>query len=160
MKITTEKIKLILELHAKYLQKEQDGECADLSYYDLSGSDFSYVDLTGAMFSRSNCSDTNFSYSNLTDTMLTHVNFSGANFSYSNITRANFAYASLPHTDFTGANPTRADFTNANLSTFVPIFADATRKRVLYYMPNSTPPVYIVKWYTFTSGISKNRNKS
>ncbi len=58
-------LKKILELHAKRLNDEPGGKCADLSETDLRG-----ADLSGASLNDTNLPNTNFNYANLSNTNL------------------------------------------------------------------------------------------
>ena len=94
-KITENELKEILEKHQKYLE-EKGGECANLSYTDLSCLDLSYTNLSYAKFS--------------------YANFKYVNFEYANLCGANFAKANLSNADFSNANLSNADFVEANLN--------------------------------------------
>jgi uncharacterized protein YjbI with pentapeptide repeats len=47
-KISDEELRKVLNLHEKWLKKEEDGVRADLSETDLSNKDLSYTNLTAA----------------------------------------------------------------------------------------------------------------
>ncbi|MBD5159453.1 MAG: pentapeptide repeat-containing protein [Ruminococcus sp.] len=100
-----------LRKHQMWLNHENGGECADLSWKDLKGINLTGVNLSGA----------DLRYVNLNGMNLNHVNFNGANLtgadlSGTNLYDANFTDAWLICTNLFGADLTGADLTNANLS--------------------------------------------
>ena len=99
------KIKEILEKHKKWLNNEEGGEKADLSYADLScadlsganlsGADLSYADLSGANLSGANLSGADLSCADLSDANLSGADLSGANLSGADLFSANLSGANL-----------------------------------------------------------------
>ena len=85
----------ILEKHKKWLNKEEGGEKADLSYADLSNADLGYVDLTDADLSCADLSDTDLTDANLKGVDLRHANLRGADLSYADLTNTNLRGADL-----------------------------------------------------------------
>ena len=99
-------LKLKLELHAKWLRDESDGERLVLSYSDLRGSDLSNSDLSnsdlrGSDLSNSDLSGSNLSNSDLSNSDLSNSDLrgsdlSGSNLSYSNLSGSNLDFACWP----------------------------------------------------------------
>lgn len=91
-------LKKILKLHAKWLNNEPGGECADLSVTDLRYADLKYadlryanlsgVDLSGADLRYANLGGADLSGANLIDTNLSGINLSGANLIDTNLNEA------------------------------------------------------------------------
>ena len=128
--ISQEELKEILKKHEMWLNYEEDGECADLSYVDLKCVDLSYTNLRAANLMGINLSDSNLHnadltcadlrYANLTDADLTDVDLTCANLEGTNLTDAdlrnsNLSYTNLRCTDLTSANLENVDLWNANL---------------------------------------------
>ena len=88
-----EKLQGILDKHRKWLNEEEGGERADLSYANLYGANLYGADLRGA----------DLSYANLRDTDLYGANLRGADLREADLRRA----------DLRGANLRGADLTNA-----------------------------------------------
>ena len=90
----------ILELHKKWLKKEEGGIKADLSHCDLRNADLSSIDLRQANLSNSNLGFADLGYANLSFTDLNHAdlksaNLNSANLSFADLNFANLAYANL-----------------------------------------------------------------
>ena len=76
----------ILDLHKKWINREEGGQNADLSGANLSGADLRYAnlsgaDLSGANLSGADLSGANLRYANLSDADLSDADLSGANLS-------------------------------------------------------------------------------
>ena len=84
-KLKIEELEKILELHKKWLNDEQEGIRADLSYVDLSKADLRYANLSYA-----NLSEVNLSYADLSEAYLRY-----SDLSYANLISANLSYADL-----------------------------------------------------------------
>ena len=89
-----EKLNEILEKHKKWLNKEDGGECADLSSSDMRYSDLRGSDLRGSNLRGSNLSGSNLRGSNLSDSDLSHSDLRGSNLIHSD----------LSHSDLSGSN--------------------------------------------------------
>ena len=63
-------LKKILELHAKWLNNEPGGKCADLSGADLCGANLYGTDLRYANLNDADLTNANFNYANLSNTNL------------------------------------------------------------------------------------------
>ena len=96
-------LKEVLENHKKYLNDEEDGERADLSYADLSYADLSYADLSCADLS---CAD------------LSYADLSCADLSY-----ADLSYADLRSADLRSANLRSADLSDIKYNVRTAFFA-------------------------------------
>ena len=73
----------ILEKHKKWVDEEEDGERANLSFADLSLVDLSFVNLFDASLK-----DTDLSHANLRNTDLSHADLIGANLSNAKLSNA------------------------------------------------------------------------
>lgn len=108
-------LKEILEKHKKWLNEEDGGERADLSYADLSYANLRFANLRGADLRFTSLRDADLSITNLWDTNLIE-----ADLSYSNLRGANLSYSNLR-----GANLNNADLGGADLR-----FADLSYTRL------------------------------
>ena len=114
-----EQLNDILEKHKKWLEVEEDGARADLSYANLRGVNLSYADLKGADLSGVNLRGANLSganlrsadlnYANLSDINLRWANLSGADMKGANLSDANLKSADLRLADLSGADMRGAD---------------------------------------------------
>ncbi len=98
--MTQEELNKILENHKKWLNAEDGGIRANLSYANLRATNLSNANLRNA----------NLSYADLT-----YANLTYADLSYADLTYANLTYADLSYADLTYANLTYADLSYANL---------------------------------------------
>lgn len=87
--MTQEELNKILELHKKWLNKEEDGVLANLENVDLRNANLNYANLSNA----------DLRYANLTNANLTN-----ANLCYADLHLANLRYANLRNADIDGAN--------------------------------------------------------
>ena len=78
----------ILAKHKAWLNNEEGGERANLSYADLSDANLSGANLSGANLSDANLSGANLSDANLSGAILSDANLSGANLSGANLSDA------------------------------------------------------------------------
>ena len=133
-------LKEVLELHKKWLEDEEGGKRADLSYEDLSDTDLSNLDLRyvilksanlegdnleGAKLSYANLRGANLIVTDLRDANLRDTDLTGANLSYAdlrdvnlkdtNLIDVNLSCADLRDADLRGVNLTGANLTRANL---------------------------------------------
>ena len=128
--ISQEELKEILKKHEMWLNYEEDGECADLSYVDLKCVDLSCtnlraanlmgVDLSDGYLYNSDLSCTDLRNADLRNADLTDVDLSNANLEGTNLTdadlrNANLKYNNLRCADLTDADLENADLWNANL---------------------------------------------
>jgi len=100
IKISREKLEIILKKHIKWLHREKGGERADLSSADLRSADLSSANLSSADLSSANLSSADLrsadlSYANLSSANLSSANLSSANLSSANLSYANLSYANL-----------------------------------------------------------------
>ena len=84
-----ESLKMVLELHGKWLNDEPGGVRADLSGANLRGADLGYANLSGA---------------NLADANLRGADLSGANLRNADLRNANLSYADLRNANLRSAN--------------------------------------------------------
>ena len=120
-KITEQELKEILEKHEKWLNGEEGGSRADLSYANLTN-----VNLTNANLYRANLYNANLYNASLYRANLTCANLSyvildkaildNANLSNANLEDANLSYAKLYNTNLYNTNLSNVDLENANLS--------------------------------------------
>ena len=75
---TKEQLSEILAKHKVWLNNEEGGERANLSYADLSNADLSNADLCGADLSNADLRYANLRYANLSYTNLSNADLSGA----------------------------------------------------------------------------------
>ena len=108
-------LKKILELHAKRLNNEPGGKCADLSETDLRGVDLRGVDLRYANLSETDLRYANLRYANLRGTDLRCANLSGADLSGADLSDADLSGASLNDTNLPNTNFNYANLSNTNL---------------------------------------------
>jgi hypothetical protein len=101
MKPTAEELKIILDLHAKWLRSDSDGKRANLSDADLRNADLRNADLRNA----------DLSGADLSGADLRNADLSGAD-----LIRADLRNADLSGADLGGANLIRADLIRADLS--------------------------------------------
>jgi uncharacterized protein YjbI with pentapeptide repeats len=106
-----EQLNDILKNHKKWLEYEEDGERANLSYADLSD-----ADLSGANLRCADLSDADLSGADLSDANLSYANLSGANLSYADLRGGNLRCADLSDADLSGANLSDANLSYADLS--------------------------------------------
>ncbi len=109
-KLTLDKLKPILEAHARYRAGRADGRRAVLLRCDLSGLDLSGVDLSGA-----DLVECGFEGSNLTGARLERATLTGSRFSDSLLGAARLTGAELSRSDFHMADLRGADLSEAVL---------------------------------------------
>ncbi len=110
MKMTTEELEKILELHKKWLKDDPTGKRADFKEANLSGMDLYGVDLRGADFGQADLSGTNLSYADFQG-----ADLSGANLCSANLKNADFRNAKLRNTNLKGVLLSQADLDGAYL---------------------------------------------
>jgi len=98
--MNTKELQKVLELHKKWLNDEDEGECADLSGTNLSGTNLSGANLRSANLSGANLSSANLSsadlrYADLRYANLSDTNLSDANLRDTNLSSAHLRYAHL-----------------------------------------------------------------
>ena len=109
--LSKRKLNKVLQLHKKWLNGEEDGKCANLSYMDLTGADLSGVDLSYAKIHNTILTNANLSYS-----IFNYVDFSYTNFFKANLEGVEMKYSNLKGVDFLGAFLRGVDFYQADLS--------------------------------------------
>ena len=87
---TTEELREIIKKHEAYLQSDDDGVCANLSYADLSNANLSDANLRKAILCSANLSNADLSYANLRNANLRY-----ADLSYANLSNTDFHHADL-----------------------------------------------------------------
>jgi len=92
---TKEELNLILDLHKKWLNNEEDGKRADLNRVDLSNTNLRYADLRCVNLSGADLSGADLSGANLKDANLNNADLSGANLSGANLSNTNLSGADL-----------------------------------------------------------------
>ena len=98
-KITEQELKEILEKHEKWLNGEEGGSRADLSYANLTN-----VNLTNANLYRANLYNASLYRANLTNVNLTNANLYNANLYNANLSNANLEDANLSYASLSNAN--------------------------------------------------------
>jgi hypothetical protein len=114
--MTNEQLKIVLELHIKWLRCEPDGKRADLSGADLSGAYLSGANLRSANLRSADLSGANLRSANLSGANLTGADLSGANLSSAYLSSAYLSGANLRSAYLTGADLSGAYLSGANLS--------------------------------------------
>ena len=124
-------LKEVLESHYKWLEDEEDGKRANLSYEDLScvnlsclnlkyafliNTDLTGADLAGVNLSCADLKGSNLKGANLTGVNLRGVNLIGADLRSVNLTGAYLSYANLTYANLISANLTGTDLTGADLT--------------------------------------------
>ena len=94
----------ILEKHKKWLNDNEEQECADLRGADLSGADLSGANLSGADLRGTDLCGANLRGANLTYANLLCANLSGADLRGANLSCAKLEYAKLINADVRCAN--------------------------------------------------------
>ena len=89
---TSEELKEILAKHKAWLNNEEGGQRANLSYANLSEADLSEANLRGANLRYANLRGANLSGANLRYANLSNANLSEANLSYAYLSYANLAF--------------------------------------------------------------------
>lgn len=102
--MTDEKLKEILDKHSKWLNNEDEGECADLSGAYLRNADLRYAILSGANLDDADLSGANLRYADLSQASLRYVRLNDANLRASNLVKANLYGSNLIGADLRGAN--------------------------------------------------------
>ncbi len=108
--MTSEEIKKVLELHKKWLNKEQGGERADLR-----GADLREADLHRANLRRVDLREADLSVADLSGANLSGADLSEADLRGADLREADLSGANLRLADLRGANLTRADLRWADL---------------------------------------------
>ena len=109
-KIEDEKLNEILDKHTKWIKKLDGGECANLSFVDLSEKDLSGKDLSGAILIGANLTKANLRGATLEDAYLQRASLGSAN-----LTDAVFKNAEMNGIRMPYANAKGADFCGANM---------------------------------------------
>ena len=124
-KITEQELKEILEKHEKWLNGEEGGSRADLSYANLTNVNLTNANLYNANLYNASLYRANLTNANLTNVNLYNVNLYNANLYRANLTcanlsyvildKANLSYANLYNTNLYNTNLSNVDLENANL---------------------------------------------
>lgn len=117
---SAEEIKEILHLHQKWLDGEEDGVKADLSFADLRGVDLSSANLPLAKFRGSDLSSadlhlTNLSSADMRETNLDSADMRSTNLSGADLRSAKFKFANLHLANLSWADLRWADLSLVNL---------------------------------------------
>ena len=121
---TAEELKVILELHKKWLDDEKDGVRADLSYANLRSANLSSADLRSANLRSADLRYADLSYANLSSADLSSANLSSADLRSANLRSADLSYANLSSADLSSADLRYANLRSANLSSADLRYAD------------------------------------
>ena len=114
--MTTEQLKVVLELHVKWLKFEPDGKRANLRGANLYG-----ANLRGANLQDANLYGANLYGANLRGANLYGANLRGANLRGANLQDANLQDANLQDANLYGANLYGANLYGADHVPFVPM---------------------------------------
>ena len=123
-KYTQQFIDDMLEKHKKWLNDEEGGEKADLSYADLrltnlSSADLRSADLRFTDLSYADLRFTNLSSADLSSADLRYANLRSANLSSADLSSANLSYANLRYANLSYANLSSANLSSADLSSAI-----------------------------------------
>ena len=120
------KLQKILKKHSKWLNEEDGGERADLSYASLSGADLRganlldadlhYADLRGANLRGADLRDANLFGANLAGADLRWADLNDVDFCYSDLRGADLSYANLRGAKLSGADLRNAIYTDTILN--------------------------------------------
>ena len=113
-------LKEILDKHKKWVDEEEGGERANLSFADLSLVDLSFVNLFDASLK-----DTNLSHANLRNTDLSHADLTGSDLTRANLRNADLRNADLSFVNLKGAYLINAKLRYANLHEANLIYVDS-----------------------------------
>ena len=93
----------VLELHKMWLDNEEGGERANLSFEDLSCVDLSYTDLSEAIFYKADLYHANLNHANFYEADLKDANLYGADLYHAIFYKADLYHANLNHVILTNA---------------------------------------------------------
>lgn len=93
--MTQKELNEVLDKHRKWLNNEDGGEYADLSYVDLSNTDLRYANLAGADLTGTNLLGSDMRNANLSCARMGDINLSDANLWNANLSGANLIDADL-----------------------------------------------------------------
>ena len=102
--ISNKELNEILEKHEKWLNNEEGGERADLSYTNLQEVDLRGVDLQNAFLCGANLQKANLRKANLQYADLSGADLSEANLSGANLQKINLQFVDLSNADLINAN--------------------------------------------------------
>ena len=111
----------ILEKHKKWINNEEGGERADLSYTtiryaNLSNVDLSYADLIGAELINTDLTGANLRNVDLSGSDLRYTDLTNADLTCTNLTKVDLSNVDLVNADLVNADLTGAILTNSDLS--------------------------------------------
>jgi hypothetical protein len=106
----------VLDLHAKWLRDEANGEQASLFGANLSGASLFEANLSGASLFEADLSGAILSRTDLRGASLSRADLSGANLYGANLSMADLSMADLSGAELQGANLSEANLRGANLS--------------------------------------------
>jgi len=109
--ITTEQ----LELHAKWLRGDDDGQRLDLRRANLSGADLRRADLRSANLRNANLSSANLSSADLRSANLRNANLRNADLRNADLRNADLRSANLRNANLSSANLSSANLSSADL---------------------------------------------
>lgn len=104
-------LEMVLELHKKWLNGDENGEKAYLSVEDLSRVDLRNINLSYAIMNY-----TNLNGSNLNHTDFSYAKMNSVDFSYAKMNGADFSYAEMNSADFNNANAKDSNFSYVDFS--------------------------------------------
>jgi len=109
-------LKLVLELHEKWLNGLEGGERANLTGVDLSNANLRCANLGKAILRFANLSESDLIHANLSDANLIGASLSDANLIGANLFKANLIGADLSGADLRHTNLICTDLSSTNLT--------------------------------------------
>ena len=108
-------LKAILDLHAKWLNGEPDGEKADVRWADLRLANLSWANLHGADLTGANLRSANLRWTDRSEACLCDADFGGADIYRTNLIKADLNGANLRFADMYGSDLNYACLSFADL---------------------------------------------
>ena len=108
-KYTKEELQEVIQKHYLFLQGEDNGERANLSYTDLRFADLRYANLRYANLRYANLRYTDLRYTDLSSTDLRYADLSFADLSSTDLSSTDLSYANLSSTDLSYTDLSSAD---------------------------------------------------
>lgn len=116
MQYTVDELNNILDLHHKWIHREEGGKRAYLAHADLQGANLKDVSLEHAVLRDANLIDANLCNANLRSADLSNADLTGADLERANLEYADLRKVSLVHAHLTDANLMDVNLANSCLT--------------------------------------------